>query len=250
MAAIEEIGMRRGAGDGGAHAVLVVLDDVEHRQLPERRHVEGLVDLTLVDGAVTQIGGADIVLALVLVSKGQAGADRHLGADNAVSAEEALLAGEHVHRAALAARIAAGAPRQFRHHAAAFHAGGQHVRMVAIAGDDRVAILHCRLDTDNDGFLADIEVTETGNQAHAVQLPRLLLEAADEQHLAVIFEQGILVRCGGLAATGGFALGRRRHMSLRCWRPFERPTPPDFPARRISRDHILLSWINATQRIS
>ena len=41
------------------------------------------------------------------------------------------------------------------------------------------------LHADDDGLLADIEVTEAADIAHAVELPRLLLESADEQHLAI-----------------------------------------------------------------
>ena len=72
----------------GAHGVVVVLDHEDDRQLPERRHVEGLVDLALVGGAVAEIGERNIVVAAVLVGEGEAGAERHLGADDAVAAVE------------------------------------------------------------------------------------------------------------------------------------------------------------------
>ncbi len=75
----------------GAHGVLVVLDDIDDRQLPQLGHVEGLVDLALVGGAVAEIGQADAVIAAILVGEGQAGAQRHLGADDAVAAIEFLL---------------------------------------------------------------------------------------------------------------------------------------------------------------
>jgi hypothetical protein len=52
------------------------------------------------------------------------------------------------------------------------------------------------------GSIADVEVAEPADQAEAVELSRALLEAADEQHLAVEFEQ--------LLAGGG--------MPLRLWR--------------------------------
>ena len=52
------------------------------------------------------------------------------------------------------------------------HAGGQHVAVVAIAGDDRVARLERVLHADDDGFLADIEVAEAADQPHAVELAR------------------------------------------------------------------------------
>ena len=46
-----------------------------------------------------------------------------------------------MHRAALALGIAAAAAGQFRHHALGVHAAGQHVAVVAVAGDDLVALL-------------------------------------------------------------------------------------------------------------
>ena len=65
--------------------------------------------------------------------------------------------------------------------------------MVAIAGDDAVlADLERRLQPDRDRFLADIEVAEAADQAEAVELAGALLEAADEQHLLVEFEQLVL----------------------------------------------------------
>ena len=79
--------------DRGAHGVAVVLDDVDDRQLPQLRHVEALVDLALVGGAVAEIGQADIVVLAVAVGEGEAGAERHLRADDAVAAEEVLLDG-------------------------------------------------------------------------------------------------------------------------------------------------------------
>ena len=123
------------------------------------------------------------------MGKGEAGADRHLRADDAVAAEEILLAAEHVHRAALAVRIAAAAPGQLGHHALGVHAAGQHVAVVAIGGDDRVALLERRLHADDDRLLPDIEVAEAADQPHAVHLPGALLEAPDQQHVAVIAQQ-------------------------------------------------------------
>src|SRR5205085_9599835 len=101
-AAAGEIGGGRRTFHRGAHAVLVVLDDVEHRQIPQRRHVEGLIDLALVERAVAHVGHRKTAIAFVLVGKPEAGADGYLGADYAVAAVKALLAAEHVHGAALA----------------------------------------------------------------------------------------------------------------------------------------------------
>ena len=58
------------------------------------------------------------------------------------------------------------------------------------------------LHADDDRLLADIEVAEAADQAHAVELAGLLLEAADEQHVAVGVKLFVLVE-GGLAGRGG-----------------------------------------------
>ena len=88
---LEKSGHRAGARHRGAHGVLVVLDDIDHRQLPQLGHVEAFIDLALVGGAVAEIGQADALVAAIFVGEGQARAQRHLGADNAVAAIEFLL---------------------------------------------------------------------------------------------------------------------------------------------------------------
>src|SRR5690606_3095061 len=130
---------------------------------------------------------------------------RYLGADDAMAAEEILLAAEHVHRAALALGIAAAPPCQLGHHPLGVHAAGQHVTVVAIAGDDGVVVSDRRLHPDHHGFLADIEMAEPADQPHAVELARLLLEAADEQHVAVMLDELGYV-AGRLGGPPGFAL--------------------------------------------
>ena len=57
--------------------------------------------------------------------------------------------------------------------------------MVAIGGDDLVALLQRHLHADDHRFLADIKVAEAADEAHAVELAGLLLEAADQQHAAI-----------------------------------------------------------------
>ena len=85
--------------------------------------LNALVDLALVDRAVAHIGDADAAVLAVLVREGEAGAERHAGADDAVPAIEALVAGEHVHRAALALGVAGDAAGELGHHPARVHAG-------------------------------------------------------------------------------------------------------------------------------
>ena len=187
-----ERGRRRGSLERGSHRVLVVLDDEDHRQLPEARHVEGLVDLPLVGRAIAEVGEGDVVVAAVLVGKGQAGADRDVGADDAVAAIELLLLGEHVHRPALALGVARRPSGELGHDTLRVHAAGQHVPVIAVGRHALVAGLRRRLEADDDRLLADVEVAEAADHAHPVELPGLLLEPADQQHLAVEPEQLLL----------------------------------------------------------
>ena len=46
--------------------------------------------------------------------------------------------------------------------------GGQHVAMIAVGRDDRVALLDNRLHAHDDRFLTDIEMAEAADQTHAV----------------------------------------------------------------------------------
>ena len=100
-AALRKIGLRRRTRHRSAHRIAIVLDDVDHRQLPEFSHVEAFIDLALVRRAISKIGHGDVTVLPVVVGKGQTGAERNLRADNAVAAVEILLLGEHVHGAAL-----------------------------------------------------------------------------------------------------------------------------------------------------
>ena len=60
-AALVEVLDRGRAVEGGAHAVAVVLDDVDDRQVPQRAHVQRLVEGALVDGAVAEEAEHDLV---------------------------------------------------------------------------------------------------------------------------------------------------------------------------------------------
>ncbi len=160
----------RCASNGGAHPVVIVFDDIDHRQLPELGHIEAFVDLALIGGAVAQIGQRDVVIAQIFVGD--------------------------VHRAAFALRMASAPAGQLCHHALWIHTASQHVPVVAIAGDDLVTRLDRHLHADDDGLLTDVEVAEAADQPHAVELTRLFLETANPQHLLIGVEL-VLARPGG-----------------------------------------------------
>ena len=101
------------------------------------------------------------------------------------------------------------APGELRHHAFGVHAAGQHVAMVAVGGDHLITVGRGHLHADHDRLLADIEMAEAADETHAVELRRLLLEAADQQHLAVGM-QFLLAVNGG---TVSWPLGRDMRFS-------------------------------------
>ena len=64
--------------------------------------------------------------------------------------------------------------------------------MRAVRRGEHVAVLHRAADADADGLLADRDVQEAGQLAGAEPLLDLLLEAADEQHVAQELRQLLL----------------------------------------------------------
>src|SRR3546814_18970288 len=96
-----------------------------------------------------------------------------------------MLDAEHVHRAALAFRDAGLASRQLGHDDLRIDAIGEHVALIAVAGDHTVLVaVERRLQAARDGFPTDIEVAETAHQADAVKLPRLPPPAAQQKPIA------------------------------------------------------------------
>ncbi len=137
--------------------------------------------MPLVGRTIAEIGEAQPAVLVVLVRKGQSAAKRDLRADDAVAAVEFVLGAEHVHRTALAARNPRRAAGQFGHDDLGIDAVGEHVAVIAIAGDDAVPIrVERRLQPDRHRFLTDIEVAKPADQAEAVKLAGLFLEPADQ----------------------------------------------------------------------
>ena len=102
----------RGAIKARAHRIFVVLDDVNHRQIEQRRHIETFVKAALIDGAVTEEAQGRARQPFILYAVSESQTQRRLTSDDAVSAPEILVRREKVHRAALAFRAAGGLCRK------------------------------------------------------------------------------------------------------------------------------------------
>ena len=173
--------------DRGAHRVAVVLDDEEDRTEslfpPQTGHVHRFVEGADVHRAVAEVADADAIgLAIAQRVRG-AGGEREMSADDSVSAVEAVLRIEEVHRAALPLRDAGRFSEELRHDAARIGAEGEGVGMIAIAGEDDVVFPDRREDAAGDGFLPAVDVEIAADLAAPELALRRLFEAADEDHL-------------------------------------------------------------------
>jgi hypothetical protein len=174
-----------GAVDRRAHAVAVVLDDVDDGQVPERAHVQRFVERALVDGAVPEEAEADLVRPAQPDPVAHARGQREVSAHDAVPAE---VAGGHVvevHRPALAAADPRELAAQLGEEQARIRAPGQRITVIAVVGDQVVVRAHLADGAHADGLLADVEVEEPADLALDVELGTALLEAAYEEHLPV-----------------------------------------------------------------
>ncbi len=178
-------------------------------QLPERGHVERLVEGAVVDRGLAEVADRHLVGVAVLGGERHAGRERDVPADDAVPAEEPERGVEEVHRAALAPAAARGLAEQLGHDGARADPARQRVAVLAVGAGDVVVRAQGREAADRDRLLPDVEVAEAADLAEAVGLAGLLLEVADEHHLPE--PAAVLVRPGGIEAARGacWPWGRR-----------------------------------------
>ena len=93
-----------------SHGILVVFNHKNNRKVPDRSHIEGFVNLTLVGCTVPEIGESDTIIFEIFVRKGEPGTNWYLRTDNAVTAIKVLFLAKHMHLAALTFGIAVNAP--------------------------------------------------------------------------------------------------------------------------------------------
>jgi hypothetical protein len=211
--------------DRRADPVQVVLAHEEDRELPDRGHVQRLVERPLVVGRVAEEADRDRVAALHLERHGEAGGQRERTADERVPAHEVTLCVEDVHRAAEAARAAGRLAVQLGHHLLGRDSTHERVDVVPVPGDDVVVARTGRgHDPVGARFLSWIEMEEATDLADLVVLVALLFEAAGEEHVAeqpfaklgVHGKSSVLSECRRVARPRGDAkecrAGYARHL--------------------------------------
>src|SRR5712691_633562 len=166
----------------------VVFAGVDHRQLPERRHVHHLVEDALPERALAEEADRDLVGATHLRGHRCARRDSRRPGDDRVRAEVPVLVVGDVHRAALAAAIASLLAEQLGEHAIGRGALREAVTVTAMRAGDVVVLAERHTDADGDGFLADVEMREARHLRTAVELVDALFEGTNRRHPAVRVE--------------------------------------------------------------
>ena len=190
--ALREVGDRQLLMRGRRLRVVVVLADEDRGQLPQLREVERLVERPDVRRAVAEVRDGDARLAAHLERERRAGDHRQAAADDGVRAEVAALDVVEVHRAAVAARDALHLPVELGHERVGVGAAREGMPVGAVRRREHVPLRHRARHADGHRFLADRHVQEARQLARAELLLDLLLEPADEQHLAVELPQPLL----------------------------------------------------------
>ena len=171
--------------------VLVVLADEDDRGLPDRGHVQRLVEGADVRRPVAE--EADRHLAGLAVLGGPRGAerDREVGADDGVRTHHVVVHVGDVHRAALAAEQAVRPAEQLGVERAHRRAAGQGVVVAAVRRERVVVVVHRRREPCRDRFLARPEVGRPPNEALEEELLRADLEGPALDHDPVQPQAGL-----------------------------------------------------------
>jgi hypothetical protein len=181
--------------------VEIVLTDEHHRQLPDGREVQRLVEGADVRRAIAEEADRDVLVALVLRAPGSAAGDRQMRADDGVGAHHAMFGGGEVHRAALAAHQAVVALHQFAEHFFDRDAARQCVRMTSICAERQVTLLHRASKTRRDGFLAERQVAGALHQVLQEEIVGALLGFTNDDlspiELETLLLADVVVKIGG-----------------------------------------------------
>ncbi len=172
--------------------VMVVLADEHRRHQPQLREVESLVEGADVRRAVAEVRDSDPRLAAHLEGERRTGDHRQAPAHDGVRSEIAALHVVQVHRPAVTARHALDLAVELRHQRIGVRSARERVAVGAVRRRKNVSFRHGARHADGDRLLADGDVQEARQLAGAELFLHLLLEAPDEQHLAVERPQTLL----------------------------------------------------------
>ena len=136
--------------------VKIILADVDHRQLPQGRHIHAFVKQTLPERALAEEADRDLVATSHFGRHGRAGGDPRASAHDGVGAQIARLLIGDVHRATFAAAIPRRFSQQLRKHAVERSAFGQTMAVASMRARDVVVLPQGFAHTHSDRLLTDV----------------------------------------------------------------------------------------------
>jgi hypothetical protein len=139
--------------------------------------------------AVAELAEHCLLLALADQRERHPGRYRQLAGDDPPAAVVAARDVEHVHRAAAPVGAAVGAAEELRHHRVRRDPAGQREAVAAVPGDEQVVLLQRRHRADRRRLLPRGQVAVAADPRRLVLALRGLLEAADQEHGAVMTEK-------------------------------------------------------------
>src|SRR6266850_2096654 len=157
------------------HRVLIVLADINYRQLPYTGKIHRLVHDALVSRAVAEKTYHDFVRAADFRSERRAGRGRNRAADGAGIAEETEAHIAHVHLAAAALGITVGASHALAEKRVQIGALGDQMTRAAMIAGNSVGTLERRTHPHRDGLLTAIRMGTAEHRFPLVELFEFLL---------------------------------------------------------------------------
>jgi hypothetical protein len=128
-----------------------------------------------------------------------------------------------MHRAAFAFDHAAFFAVKFCHYCFGRHSGNHRLNVVAVSANHIIACFQSHHRTDTDGFLTDIQMTETADFSDSINFGAFLLENSAQNHLVEHFSEQFRLNVfyrGFLGLTAFFMLALRNfwinRISYRC----------------------------------
>ena len=154
---------------GDRHGIQVVFADKNDREVPQAGHVQRFVEVARIRGAFAEETQDHPLGPHNLLGERRADCHRNIAADDAGSAQVAVLHIGDVHRAAFAFAVASRFAQYFGHHFVVmvllgferfgnFIAVGMGVPVAAVGAGDQVIIAKCSHRADCDRFLPGIQV--------------------------------------------------------------------------------------------
>jgi hypothetical protein len=160
----------------------VVLADEDQRQLPERRQVDRLVEITGLHRAVAEEDDGDDVAAADPIGKGGAERQRDVAADHAGGPHQPMLGVDDVHRAAEPVAEPLVAAHQLGQQTIEGGALGDRVSVRAVPAVDGIVGSQLATDGSRHTLLSDAEMDQAVDLVSALKLPDPLFEEADPPH--------------------------------------------------------------------